>query len=283
MPFRLGGQNDTFSWPRPGVNAGVRTSGRKWDRCVTLPARSASNGRTASWAHRTTKRAVTSHPRSGAGLKLAHWLETASPPPRAVQPIRIATNLVGAGGAAYFSYSYLIYFVHSRQPLGAVFVAQQIIVVIAYLVRRPAAYVTRRVDDWLLAFGGTFAGVLARTSGLHAAGWVQAGLALQLIGAATAIASLAVLGRSFGFAAANRGLVTRGPYAIVRHPLYSSYLLSGAGFLLQSVSLRNALFLSLGSLCNVGRALAEERLLMGNGDYAAYRRRVRRRMIPGVW
>ncbi len=166
---------------------------------------SPSNGLRASWAHITPKRAVTSHPRSGAGLKLAHWFETASPPPRAVQPIRIATNLVGAGGAAYFSYSYLTYFVHSRQPLGAVFFAQQMIVVIAYLVRRPAVYVTRRVDDWLLAFGGTFAGVLARTSGLHPAGWVQAGLALQLIGAATAIASLAVLGRSFGFAAANRG------------------------------------------------------------------------------
>ena len=128
--------------------------------------------------------------------------------------MRIATNLVGAGGAAYFSHSYLIYFVHSRQPLGAVFFAQQMIVVIAYLVRRPAGYLTRRADDWLLAFGGTFAGVLARTSGVHQAGWVQAGLALQLIGAAIAMTSLVVLGRSFGFAAADRGLVTRGPYAI---------------------------------------------------------------------
>ena len=250
---------------------------------MRLAERSASNRPTTSSARGTHKRAVTSHPRSGAGLKLAHWFGTASPPPRAVQPIRIATNLVGAGGAAYFSHSYLTYAVQSHQLLGAVFFAQQMIVVIAYLVRRPAGYVTRRVDDWLLAFGGTFAGVLARTSGVHPAGWVQAGLALQLTGAAIAITSLAVLGRSFGFAAADRGLVTRGPYAIVRHPLYSSYLLSGAGFLLQSVSLRNALVLILGSLCNVGRALAEERLLMGNDDYAAYRRRVRRRMIPGVW
>ena len=225
---------------------------------------------------------MTSHPRSGAGLKLAHWFETASPPPRAAQAIRIATNLVGAGGAAYFSYSFLT-FVHSRQPLGAVFFAQQMTVVTAYLVRRPAGFVTRRVDDWVLAFGGTFAGVLARTSGVHPAGWVQAGLALQLIGAAIAVTSLVVLGRSFGFAAADRGLVTHGPYAIVRHPLYSSYLLSGLGFLFQSVSQRNALVLIFGSLCNVGRTLAEERLLMGNGEYAAYRRRVRRRMIPGVW
>jgi protein-S-isoprenylcysteine O-methyltransferase Ste14 len=92
-----------------------------------------------------------------------------------------------------------------------------------------------------------------------------------------------ILGRSFGFAAAGRGILTHGPYAIVRHPLYSSYVLSGSGFLLQSVSLRNALVLTFGPLCNIGRALAEERLLMGNGEYAAYRRRLRQRMIPGVW
>jgi protein-S-isoprenylcysteine O-methyltransferase Ste14 len=250
---------------------------------VTLAERSASNGPTASWARCTHKRAVTSQRKSGAGLGLAHWFETASPPPRAAEAIRIGANLVGAGGAAYFSRSYLTYIEQSHQLLGAVFFAQQMIVVIAYLVRRPAAFVTRRVEDWLLAFGGTFAGVLARTSGMHPAGWVEAGLALQLTGAAIAVTSLVVLGRSFGFAAADRGLVTRGPYAIVRHPLYSSYLLSGLGFLLQSVSLRNAIVLIVGSLCNVGRTLAEERLLMGNGEYAAYRHRVRRRMIPGVW
>ncbi len=226
---------------------------------------------------------MTSRPNTGAGLKLAHWLGTISPPPRAPRVIRVFANLVGAAGAAYFSYSYLTYFVHTHQLIGAVFFAQQMIVVIAYLVRRPARFVTRRLDDWLLAFGGTFAGVLARTSGVHPAGWVQVGLALQLTGAAIAVTCLVVLGRSFGFAAADRGLVTHGPYAIVRHPLYSSYLLSGSGFLLQSVSLRNALVLMFGSLCNIGRALAEERLLMGNGGYAAYRRRVRRRIIPGVW
>ena len=113
---------------------------------------------------------------------------------------------------------------------------------------------------------------------------MQAGLALQLIGDAITMTSLVVLGRSFGFAAADRRLVTHGPYAIVRHPLYSSYLLSGLGFLLQSVSQRNTLVLIFGSLCNVsGRALAEERLLMGNGEYAAYRRHISRRMIPGAW
>jgi protein-S-isoprenylcysteine O-methyltransferase Ste14 len=45
----------------------------------------------------------------------------------------------------------------------------------------------------------------------------------------------------------------------------------------------NAAILVLGTVCNGGRALAEERLLANNKDYLAYTRRVRRRIIPGVW
>jgi protein-S-isoprenylcysteine O-methyltransferase Ste14 len=106
---------------------------------------------------------------------------------------------------------------------------------------------------------------------------------LQLLGVAIVVASLLTLGRSFGFAAADRGVVIRGPYAVVRHPMYASYLLLQSGYLLQSLSIRNGVVLLFGSLCNAGRALAEERLLASNRVYGAYRRRVRWRMIPGVW
>ena len=109
------------------------------------------------------------------------------------------------------------------------------------------------------------------------------GLALQLVGLAVCIVSLAVLGRSFGFVAADRGVKTRGPYAVVRHPIYASYLLIQSGYLLQSVSVRNVLVLALASGCNIGRALAEERLLARSPGYRAYQRKVRWRLIPGLW
>lgn len=97
------------------------------------------------------------------------------------------------------------------------------------------------------------------------------------------MAALLTLGRSFGFAAADRGLVTAGPYAVIRHPMYTAYLLGQAGFVVQSLSIWNGAVLTLGCLCNVGRVLAEERLLVESGEYATYRRRVRWRMIPGIW
>jgi protein-S-isoprenylcysteine O-methyltransferase Ste14 len=192
-------------------------------------------------------------------------------------------NVVGAGSAAVFSYSFLHFYVQTHRLIGIVFFGQQTLVALAYLIRRPARLVSRRLDDWLLAFGGTFAGVLFRPEGRHPGWGIQTGLVLQLLGVAIVVASLLTLGRSFGFAAADRGVVIRGPYAVVRHPMYASYLLLQSGYLLQSLSVRNGAVLLFGTICNAGRALAEERLLASNQNYLGYRGHVRRRMIPGVW
>jgi protein-S-isoprenylcysteine O-methyltransferase Ste14 len=196
---------------------------------------------------------------------------------------RVCANLVGAGSAAVFSYSFLHFYLQSHRLIGIVFFTQQTLVALAYLIRRPARLVTRRLDDWLLAFAGTFAGVLVRPEGEHPAWGIWTGVVLQLVGVAIAATCILTLGRSFGFAAADRGVVTRGPYNVVRHPMYASYLFLASGYLLQSLSVRNAAVLLFGILCNGGRALAEERLLANNDVYLAYRRRVRRRLIPGVW
>ncbi|HEV7204898.1 MAG TPA: methyltransferase [Jatrophihabitans sp.] len=195
----------------------------------------------------------------------------------------MCAGLVGAGSAAVFAYSFLHFYVETHRLIGIVFFAQQTLVALAYLIRRPARLVTRRPDDWLLAFAGTFIGVLFRPQGEHPAWGVRTGVVLQLVGVAIVAMSILSLGRSFGFAAADRGVVTRGPYSVVRHPMYASYLLLGSGYLLQSLSVRNAAILVIVTLCNGGRALAEERLLANSRDYLAYRRRVRRRIIPGIW
>jgi protein-S-isoprenylcysteine O-methyltransferase Ste14 len=215
--------------------------------------------------------------------RLLRKFNPCSQPAPAPRLLTIAANLVGAGSAAVFSYSFLHFYVQTHRLIGIVFFGQQTLVALVYLIRRPARLASRRLDDWLLAFGGTFAGVLFRPEGRHPAWGIHAGLVLQLLGAAIVVASLLTLGRSFGFAAADRGVVIRGPYAVVRHPMYVSYLLLQSGYLLQSLSARNMAVLLFGTICNVGRALAEERLLANNKDYLAYRSHVRWRMIPGVW
>ncbi len=195
----------------------------------------------------------------------------------------MGANLVGAGSAAVFSYSFLHFYLESHRLIGIVFFTQQTLVALAYLTRRPARLVTRRLDDWLLAFAGTFIGVLFRPEGEHLAWGIWAGTVLQLVGVAIVVTCIVTLGRSFGFAAADRGVVTGRAYTVVRHPMYAAYLLLGSGYVLQSLSVWNVAILVIGTACNAGRALAEERLLANNRDYLAYRRRVRRRVIPGIW
>lgn len=202
---------------------------------------------------------------------------------RADRLIRISMNLIGAAGAAFFAEATLRAYLQTHRPLGVVFLAEQTWVIVAYLIRRPARTVSRRWGDWLLAFGGTFGGVLFRPVGAHPQWGITTGLAFQLVGLGVCVASFLTLGRSFGFVAADRGLVQRGPYAIVRHPIYAAYLLLQFGYVLQSISLQNVLVMVLASSCNVGRAMVEDRLLATNQEYAAYRRQVRWRLIPGAW
>ena len=197
--------------------------------------------------------------------------------------LRIGANLVGAAGAAIFAKDSLQVYLHTHRWLGAAFAAEQCWIVVAYLIRRRARVVSRRVDDWLLAFAGTFGGVLFRPVGVHSHWGVATGFVVQAIGLAICIAAFLSLGRSFGFAAADRGIVRRGPYRFVRHPIYASYFLLQCGYVLQSASVRNVLVLMFVTSCNVGRALAEERLLVSSSEYVQYRARVHRRLIPGLW
>ena len=202
---------------------------------------------------------------------------------RRMRLVGIGTNVVGAVGAFYFADASLRSYLHTHRLIGAAFFAEQMWVVVAYLIRRPARLASHRVGDWLLAFGGTFGGVLLRPDGAHLRWGLDAGLAVQLAGLALCIASFLALGRSFGFAAADRGLVARGPYAVVRHPIYTSYFVLLTGYLLQSLSVRNAAVVAMVTAFNVGRARAEDRLLAENVDHGPYRARVRWRFLPGVW
>ncbi len=197
--------------------------------------------------------------------------------------VRILVNLLGAAGAALFAQASLQYYMHTHRLIGGVFFIEQAWFVLAFLIRRPPRAVSWHLGSWLLAAGGTFGGVLLRPDGAHPAWGVETGLGLQLTGLAIAIMSLLALGRSFGFVAADRGLVTRGPYAVVRHPVYAAYVLIQSGYLVQSLSLWNVAVLLFATGCNIGRSLAEERVLAASSAYTAYRRQVRWRLLPGVW
>ena len=193
-----------------------------------------------------------------------------------------AGNVAGAAVAVYLLLPNLQFFLRTGRPIGVVFVVQQVWVAAVFLTRRAPRTVSRRPMDWIAAYAGWFTSFLIRPSGLHPTWGVAVGFWVQVLGLLLWAWSFSTLARSYGIVPADRGLVTGGAYAVVRHPLYSAYMVGGIGYLMQSLSTWNAVIDAIAVAWQLFRVRAEERHLDGP-DYAAYRARVPWRLCPGLW
>jgi protein-S-isoprenylcysteine O-methyltransferase Ste14 len=110
-----------------------------------------------------------------------------------------------------------------------------------------------------------------------------AGLALVILAAGLSLVSLLTIGRLFGVRPALRGLVTRGPYKLVRHPIYLSYVIADIGYNLQEWNSVTIALVLAGWASLVYRIKAEERLLSHHPGWQTYAASVRSRLLPGVW
>jgi protein-S-isoprenylcysteine O-methyltransferase Ste14 len=109
-------------------------------------------------------------------------------------------------------------------------------------------------------------------------------LTITLVGVGLAVGSANALGDSFSFVPQGRALVVRGPYRLVRHPIYLAELAMIVG-----VSVVNPRVVPLAGafaviLLQLVRIRAEERLLRstfpGFNSYAAV---TRYRLVPFLW
>jgi len=84
--------------------------------------------------------------------------------------------------------------------------------------------------------------------------------------------------------AADQKVVSTGPYAVVRHPMYGSALLYLAGTPLALGSYWGLLPLAAMLPFLVWRLFDEEALLTGSlPGYLEYKKKVRHRLVPGIW
>jgi protein-S-isoprenylcysteine O-methyltransferase Ste14 len=113
--------------------------------------------------------------------------------------------------------------------------------------------------------------------------WPAGGLLLVTLAACLSLASLLSLGRRFGVFPALRGLVTRGPYRLVRHPMYLAYVIADIGYNLQEWNFGTALLVMAGWVSLLCRIQAEERILSQDARWSAYAASVRYRLLPGIW
>jgi protein-S-isoprenylcysteine O-methyltransferase len=81
----------------------------------------------------------------------------------------------------------------------------------------------------------------------------------------------------------NHELILRGPYTVVRHPMYSGFLLALAGTVIAVGEIRAFIGLGLAFIAFFLKTVAEERFMREefSGEYARYSQRVRR-LIPFI-
>ena len=106
---------------------------------------------------------------------------------------------------------------------------------------------------------------------------------MSAAGLIVVIAAKLTLGRSFGIAPANRGVVARGPYTIVRHPIYTGYVITHIAFVIAHPTVWNVAVVLVADSALIVRALLEERVLSADHSYQAYCTRVAWHLVPGLF
>ncbi len=165
-------------------------------------------------------------------------------------------------------------------PQIMLLLASELSAVFFLLIQRKGTW-SSSIYTTTIAFAGTAAALCVLPTGTSIAPNVVTA-PLIMVGTAIALAAKLSLRRSFGLVPANRGVKVGGAYRFVRHPMYTGYVLNHIGFLLMFFSVWNiAVYLTCWVLLYL-RAIEEERFLLTDPAYCAYKDTVRGRIIPGL-
>lgn len=152
-------------------------------------------------------------------------------------------------------------------------------------IRKPASSGAPGFVPKAVAFLGAFLGIAILALPRQAIGWPLqiVSTVLALGGMSFAVYALFWLGRSISVMSEARTLVTGGPYALVRHPLYLGEETALIGIALQFLSPLALAILVMQIGFQLARMRFEERVMTDAfPDYADYARRVKR-IIPGLY
>jgi protein-S-isoprenylcysteine O-methyltransferase Ste14 len=173
-------------------------------------------------------------------------------------------------------------FLETSRATDLLLLVGEALVVVLTCLRRPASVVDRRpVVRLVTAVSMTFPLLSqpARVAPIipEAAAAMLLGLGLLVV-----VGGKISLGYSFGLLPANRGVMERGLYRVVRHPIYLGYLLTHIPFLAAHPSAWNAAVLLAGDAALIVRALYEEETLGRDPQYVRYCQAVKWRLLPGI-
>jgi len=158
--------------------------------------------------------------------------------------------------------------------------------IVLFVVRKPPVKKAKGLLPRLAALVGSFmiasVALLPETNPTLMQGIV--GLSLVCVGSLLSVYVINFLGRSFSLMAEARELVTKGPYSIVRHPLYLVEEIAVLGVVVQVFSLPALAIFFAHIAVQIQRMRNEEKVLTEAfpDDYKAYKIHTSR-LIPGIY
>ena len=193
-----------------------------------------------------------------------------------------ARALVGAL-FAMLSMSLFEDFARTGHVTGLLLLVSESLVVVLMVIRRRTAHVDRSAAAAFVTALSIAGPPLLRPTDVTPLAPDLVTALLSGAGLLVVIAGKITLGRSFGIVPANRGVVASGPYSIVRHPIYTGYIVTHTAFLMAHPGTLNVTIAVVADTALVVRALMEERLMAVDDAYRTYCRRVGWHLVPGLF
>jgi protein-S-isoprenylcysteine O-methyltransferase Ste14 len=187
-------------------------------------------------------------------------------------------------GALFFALAWRLLgdFAVTGRATDLLLLVGEALVVVLTCLRRPASVVDRRPLVRLVTVVSMTSPLLSKPAQIAPLIPEMAAALLLGVGLLVVVGGKISLGYSFGLLPANRGVMERGLYRIVRHPIYLGYLLTHIPFLAAHPSGWNFVVLLTGDAALIVRAFYEEKTLGQDPQYVRYCETVRWRLLPGI-
>lgn len=174
-------------------------------------------------------------------------------------------------------------FMRTHHLTGLLLLISEALVVVLTIFRRKAQSIDHSVAAAMVTGISLVGPPLLRAGGAEPLLPDLVTASFSCFGLCFVIAGKVVLGRSFGLIPANRGIVAAGPYGLMRHPIYTGYLITHVGFIAAHPTMMNVALVLVSDVALIVRALMEERVLNQDEQYRAYCARVGWHLVPGVF
>jgi len=158
------------------------------------------------------------------------------------------------------------------------FLFYQLMAIVLFAIRKSMIDFSSRISDYVYTLVALASPMFFRPA-VGSSGSLLGNL-FVLVGAAETVGAILSLNKSFGIGPENRGIKTNGMYRIVRHPMYSGYILVEVGFVLNNLLVSNLLIFAIANFFLVLRLQGEERLLKEDKAYQAYAQKTRWKLMP---